>query len=161
MDKEICGKLICYNQIHYDLVALIESVLCYDQDYIGSVVKNFYRHNKKALYGTVDPEIKKEEGAKMPFNFEEYWKKHGVHTDPPIIGIAFKNYAQMAVDAVLKTINPEKIILKEDDCSSCYGCGNVMISHITQCSTCGGTGKKPKGDLNGHQQNFTTSTSRD
>lgn len=35
----------------------------------------------------------------MKFDFEEYWKENGVHTDPPITGLAFKECAKKAVDA--------------------------------------------------------------
>lgn len=35
------------------------------------------------------------------FNFEEYWEKNGVHTDPEIIGLTYKECAKNAVDAVL------------------------------------------------------------
>lgn len=37
----------------------------------------------------------------MPFDFEKYWEKHGVHTSPAIMGLAFKECAKMAVDAAM------------------------------------------------------------
>lgn len=44
----------------------------------------------------------------MNFNFEQYWTTNGVYTDPPIMGLAFKECAQKAVNAVLQALDKEK-----------------------------------------------------
>jgi hypothetical protein len=55
---------------------------------------------------------------------------------------------------------PHQIVLKEGYCPSCYGCGNVMVSHPNQCSFCGGSGKLTKGGSNelGFNNNSTTTS---
>jgi len=35
----------------------------------------------------------------MKFDFEEYWKENGIHTNPEIMGLAFKECAKKAVEA--------------------------------------------------------------
>jgi len=38
----------------------------------------------------------------MKFDFEKYWSEHGLHTEPAIMGLAFKECASKAVVAALK-----------------------------------------------------------
>jgi len=40
--------------------------------------------------------------AYSKFDFEKYWEKHGIHTDPKIMGLAFKECAMLAIEAALK-----------------------------------------------------------
>lgn len=40
------------------------------------------------------------------FNFERYWQKKGIHTEPAIMGLAFKECAKMAVDAAMAETIP-------------------------------------------------------
>ena len=40
------------------------------------------------------------------FDFEKYWEKHGVHTDPAIMGLAFKECAKKVLDAAMAEIMP-------------------------------------------------------
>lgn len=40
----------------------------------------------------------------MSFDFEGYWKEHGIHTNPQITGLAFKEVAQKAVEAAFGNV---------------------------------------------------------
>jgi hypothetical protein len=46
---------------------------------------------------------------KMSFNFEEYWRVSGIHTNPEILGIAFKECALKAVEAVVKYYETKQV----------------------------------------------------
>lgn len=44
------------------------------------------------------------------FNFEDYWEKNGVHTNPEIIGLTYKECAKSAVDAMRRDISSKKVV---------------------------------------------------
>lgn len=54
----------------------------------------------------------------------------------------------------------KKLELQPGQCPSCYGCGNVMISHANTCSACNGTGRVDQGGSHdfGCELNNTTTT---
>lgn len=78
----------------------------------------------------------------MTFNFEKYWAEHGIHTNPEIMGLAFKECAKMAVDAVLQSI--EEAPSADLPCPTCYRMATTKAFQLTFpmgalkfCPSCG------------------------
>ena len=74
---------------------------CRKMLYIHGALPESENQKVKARISKLDLSGKKLSKAKRPFDFEKYWKVHGIHTNPAIMGLAFKECSKKAVDAAL------------------------------------------------------------